>query len=242
MLLAASRQAATRSGEASKARRLAEDAYWAEFEASDMEAAVRRHLGLRAGRRARAAVPPVPLRGPRGRPSAVVRSASWTTGATTCCSTWSRPPRELNDKGVTDRSHIDANRGDLRPSSVAVALTDLGGPQADSDACSRPSGAGSTGSYEAADRDGPDEASSELTSVYMNDFEPIERYLLGRSPQSVRPLEIQFNAIRGEISSGLKGEALADAARSAGRRRSRPWSPSSRPGRSGASARRSSRR
>ncbi len=50
MLLTASRQAAARSGELSKARRLAEDAYWAEFEASDMEVAVRRHLGYaRAG-------------------------------------------------------------------------------------------------------------------------------------------------------------------------------------------------
>src|SRR5262249_55218562 len=32
---------------------------------------------------------------------------------------------------------------------------------------------------------------------------------LGRSPQSVRPLEIEFNAIRGEISAGLKGEQLS---------------------------------
>src|SRR3954462_907644 len=39
--LAASLKAATRSGEFKKARRLAEDAYWGEFEASDMERAVR---------------------------------------------------------------------------------------------------------------------------------------------------------------------------------------------------------
>ena len=50
VLLAASRQAAVRPGERATARRLAEDAYWAEFEASDMEIAVRRHLGYaRAG-------------------------------------------------------------------------------------------------------------------------------------------------------------------------------------------------
>ncbi len=48
--LAASREAATRPGELTRARRLTEDAYWAEFEASDMEVAVRRHLGYaRAG-------------------------------------------------------------------------------------------------------------------------------------------------------------------------------------------------
>ena len=38
--LAASRDAATRPGELTRARRLAEDAYWVEFESSDMETAV----------------------------------------------------------------------------------------------------------------------------------------------------------------------------------------------------------
>ncbi len=40
-----------RPGELAKARRLAEDAYWGEFEASDMETAVRKYLGFakRAG-------------------------------------------------------------------------------------------------------------------------------------------------------------------------------------------------
>ena len=48
--LAASRDAATRPGELAKARRLAEDAYWVEFESSDMETAVRKYLGyVRAG-------------------------------------------------------------------------------------------------------------------------------------------------------------------------------------------------
>ncbi len=48
--LAASRDAATRPGELAQARRLAEDAYWGEFEASDMETAVRKYLGFgRAG-------------------------------------------------------------------------------------------------------------------------------------------------------------------------------------------------
>ena len=60
-----------------------------------------------------------------------------------------------------------------------------------------------------ADRNEPDEAASELTTVYMTDFEPLERYLLGRSPQDVRPLEIQFNALRGDLTAGLKGEELS---------------------------------
>ena len=45
--LAASRDAAARRGELAKARRLADDAYWGEFEASDMETAVRKYLGYR---------------------------------------------------------------------------------------------------------------------------------------------------------------------------------------------------
>ena len=50
LTLAASFDAATRPGEFKKARRLAEDAYWGEFEASDMETAVRNYLGYaRAG-------------------------------------------------------------------------------------------------------------------------------------------------------------------------------------------------
>ena len=50
LILAESRDAAVHSADASKARRLAEDAYWVEFEASDLETAVRKYLGFgRAG-------------------------------------------------------------------------------------------------------------------------------------------------------------------------------------------------
>ncbi len=69
----------------------------------------------------------------------------------------------------------------------------------------------------------------------MTDFERIERYLLGRSPQSVRPLEIQFNALRGEISAGLKGEELATRLDRLSTE-VETWSPGSKPGRRGRSA------
>ena len=50
VMLAESRDAATRRGEPAKARRLVDDAYWGEFEASDMETAIRKYLGYaRAG-------------------------------------------------------------------------------------------------------------------------------------------------------------------------------------------------
>src|SRR5262249_47731172 len=61
----------------------------------------------------------------------------------------------------------------------------------------------------AAGPSGADDAASELTTVYLTDFEPLERYLFGRSPQSVRPLEMQFNTLRGDLSAGLKGPLLA---------------------------------
>ena len=62
---------------------------------------------------------------------------------------------------------------------------------------------------ELADRNDADGAASELSTVYMTEFEPLERYLLGRSPQSVRPLEIQFNSLRGDLTAGLRGEKLS---------------------------------
>ena len=60
-----------------------------------------------------------------------------------------------------------------------------------------------------ADLHDRDAAASELTTVYMNDFEPIERYLMGRDPQAIRPLEIKWNALRGELYAGLEGHELA---------------------------------
>jgi high-affinity iron transporter len=210
MILVASRQAATRSGEMSKARRLAEDAYWAEFEASDMEIAVRRHLGYaRAGeleqqfRRFRSAVLDV---AERRRPASALEDRSHDLLLDLLAAT-----RELNAKGVTDAAHIDAHHGpgatDDLP-SLAAGL-DSAGPQADPDILLQALRRGFHRVSQQADQGGADEASSELTTVYMTDFEPIERYLLGRSPQSVRPLEVQFNALRGEISGGLKGPELA---------------------------------
>jgi high-affinity iron transporter len=210
MLLAASRQTATRSGELSKARRLAEDAYWAEFEASDMEVAVRRHLGYaRAGeleqqfRRFRSEVRDV---AERRRHASVLDDRSHDLMLDLVAAA-----RELNDRGVIDAAHIETNHGGGAPDELPsrVSLTDLSGPQADPNVSLQALRRGFHRVGQAADRDGPDEAASELTTVYMTDFEPIERYLLGRSPQSVRPLEIEFNAIRGEISTGLKGEPLA---------------------------------
>jgi high-affinity iron transporter len=61
-----------------------------------------------------------------------------------------------------------------------------------------------------ADQGEADDAASEMTAVYWDRFEPLERYIAARQPQEVRPLENLFTTIRGEIGAGKKGRELAD--------------------------------
>jgi high-affinity iron transporter len=206
MALAASRDAASRPGELAKARRLADDAYWVEFEASDLETAVRKFLGYaRAGeleRQFRAIRTHVRDVSEKRQPASVLDDACHRLLLDLLA-----VARELDGKGVTDRTRIDSRLG---------GALSLAGPGATTWASNDdPRGLlqelkrGFRRVAEEADANGSDAAASELTTVYMTDFEPIERYLLGREPQSIRPLEIQFNTMRGELSAGLKGEGLA---------------------------------
>jgi high-affinity iron transporter len=202
LLLAESRDAAVHSAGASKARRLAEDAYWVEFEASDLETAVQRYLGFgRKGELERQ------FRAIRSTVRDVSANRQGVSELTELCDRWIAglvaATRELNDKGVTDRLQIDAighTAADLDSSELG---TD-GDPKSMLHELTR----GFRRVQQAAERDGAFEAASELTTVYMTDFEPLERYFLGRRPQEVRPLEIQFNRLRGDVSAGLRGEAL----------------------------------
>jgi len=204
--LAASREAATRPGELSKARRLAEDAYWGEFEASDLETAVKKYLGFarkgdleRQFRAIRSAVREVAEK--RQSPSVL---ADLCQGL---LSDLDAVTSALNAKGVTDRSRIDAAGGPAGPAG-GFDLTATG-PSDDPRTLLLALKRGLRRVELEAARNGPDDAASELTGVYMTEFEPLERYLLGRSPQEVRALEIQFNALRGDLAAGLKGEELA---------------------------------
>ena len=200
--LAASQDAAVRPGERAQARRLAEDAYWAEFEASDLETAVRRHLGYeRAGelerqfRAFRAAVRDV---ADQHRPSSVLAELSQNLLLDLVSAV-----RELNAKGVTDRTRVDA---------AGVATADghpaATGPQGDPRELLQALRRGFRRVSQEADGNRSDDAASELTTVYFSEFEPLERYLMGRKPQEVRPLEAQFLALRGDLAAGLKGEEL----------------------------------
>ena len=204
--LAASRDAATRPGELAKARRLAEDAYWGEFEASDLETAVRKYLGFaRAGElerqflAIRSAVREVAEK--RQPPSVLADSCHRLLSDLVAVT------NELNAKGVTDRSRIDAAGGPA--GSVGDLDANATGPSAEPRALLQALRRGFRRVDREAGRNGPDDAASELTTVYMTEFEPLERYLLGRSPQEVRALEIQFNTLRGDLAAGLKGEELA---------------------------------
>jgi high-affinity iron transporter len=203
VLLASSRDAASRGGELAKARRLAEDAYWGEFEASDFETAVRTFLGYaRAGQLERQflAIRSLVAKAADARQS----STAFDDASRHLLADLLAAARELSAKGVTDRAHIDAAMGTMDPAaSSAWTLGSHGDPRALLHTLKR----GLHGVAEQADRD-PESAASELTSVYMNDFEPVERYLMGRSPQAVPPLEIEWNALRGELFAGLKGQAL----------------------------------
>jgi high-affinity iron transporter len=205
VMLAASRDAASRAGELAKARRMAEDAYWVEFEASDMETAVRRHLGFtRAGdleegfRRIRSLVRGV---AEKARPAAELDDSIKTLILNLVSAA-----RELNGKGVTDGSHLDAARDVASDRAPALAAAPAGDPKVLLAALRR----GFDRVGREADLNRPDDAASELATVYWTEFEPLERYLEGHQPRSVRPLEIQFSALRGDLSAGLNGEKLAD--------------------------------
>jgi high-affinity iron transporter len=204
--LAATQDAAARPGELAKARRLADDAYWIEFEASDFETAVRKFLGY-----ARAAELERQFRAIRSHVRDVAEKRQPATVLADSCGQLLLDllavARELSVKGVTDRSRIDGpgGRGDNAADLGAGSWGSNGDPRALLQTLKR----GFRRVEEEADVNGVDAAASELTTVYMTEFEPIERYLLGREPQAIRPLEIQFNTLRGDLSGALKGGKLA---------------------------------
>jgi high-affinity iron transporter len=209
--LGASGDAALQPGELARARRLAEDAYWVEFEGSDLETAVRRYLGFaRCGeleRQFRAMCTAVREVAEKRQPPSHLDALSKKLLLDLVSVV-----QALNAKGITDRAQMDAP-------DLAVNR-DAGGnlPADEADGASNPAedsallGALKLGFRRVeseAEHSGPDAAASELTTVYMTEFEPLERRLFAYSPQDIRALEIRFNSLRGELSGGLKGQELA---------------------------------
>ena len=201
VVLATSLKMASRPGEARRARTLAEDAYWGEFEASDMETAVRNQLGFaRAGElegQFRAMIRDVRdvAAGRQSLAAADERKGQLLLALL-------RAADELNRKGVTDRDHLPSVSID--PSTAAEPEAGDDDPAAQLLALRR----GFDRVRELADRGEGEDAASEMTTVYFNDFEPLERRLGLSKPQDIPPLERTFQSIRGEIGAGLKGDAL----------------------------------
>lgn len=199
VILAASVDAAPRTGQFKKARRLAEDAYWGEFEASDMETAVRTRLGFErksvledqffaiiAGVREVA----------EGRQTAAHQAGLNRALLYALVLT----ARDLNSKGAIDGAHIGEGHP-LVPATAAVT----GDPRAQIHALSQ----GFAQVRTLADQGEPEDAASAMTQVYRSHFESLEQFVEARQPRGGRRLELQFNAIRGEVGAGLKGPALA---------------------------------
>jgi high-affinity iron transporter len=212
VILAASRDAATRPGEAAKARRLADDAYWVEFESSDMETAINKYLGFAQARKLERQFHAISVSSrdvaEKRQPISVMAGLckQLLLDLTTVAAA-------LNAKGVADRSRIDLVSRQIdslsEAGSLPADLLTMPGPSGDLRALVEGLNIGLRRVIEMADRNDRDEAAAEISTVYMMEFEPLERYFLGRSPQSVRELEIQFNSLRGDLAAGLKGDKLA---------------------------------
>ncbi len=199
VLLGEARQVASKPNGLARARKLAEDAYWGEFELSDMETAVRRHLGY-----ARAGVIEAQLRGFRtalkggadGKPD----SDQLRVKLGKLMIELSRASDDLKRLNVLDRRDI----GKAAASTEVVEVIDRSRQSEQLDALA----ASLVQVRNLADAGKSGEAASAMTDAYFNDFEPLERMLNIRAPQSVPPLEAQFNTIRGQIESGVGGSTL----------------------------------
>lgn len=200
MLLSQAREEVRRTGEYAKARKLVEDAYWVEFELSDMETAVRRHLGFkRAGAiegqflKMRSALRAVAeKKAPAG--ELVDRSRQLLLDL-------AHASDDLNKLGIADRTGVGASNRAPAEAEEPSAPTDLAGQQ-------QALASAFDGVRALADQGKSDDAASAMTDAYFQDFEPLERVLLVRRPQEVVPLESRFNTIRGRIDAGLSGEPL----------------------------------
>jgi high-affinity iron transporter len=202
--LSASLAEAQRTGGITKARRLADDAYFAEFEASQMETAVRRYLGFS---------PAGELESQFRAMRTEVRNVA--EGKHTPAQAGDRVRQllaallqasgELNRQGITDASHIGRmEAGDAGTRSQAVSSSERSIMLAALSRAFEPVRA-------LADRGDPEEAASAMADAYFAAFEPLETELQARGSWVVPRLEARYNALRGEVSAGLNGPKLAEA-------------------------------
>ena len=175
VMLAEGRDTATHRGEPAKARRLVDDAYWGEFETSEMETAIRKYVGFaRAGdiergfREIATAVRKVGAK--RESTSELVERCDRLIALLV------EAAKVLDSKGVIDRSKIDAIDGVAVELDANVA-TPAGEPRLLLHALQR----GFRRVGQAAQQDGPLEAAAELELGLYDGFRA-SRALFARSP------------------------------------------------------------
>ena len=197
--LAEATEVVTRPDGFKKARKLAEDAYWGEFEKSEMEIAVRRHLGYdRAG--------------------AIESQFLGFRAAIKSVNDGKLDASQL--AGKSRRLLIDLARAsdDLRRLKI-FDRRNVAQQTTNTETVLTPGATEQEGQLKAlaasflvirkqADSDRASDAASGMTDAYFADFEPLERLLNVRRPQEVTPLESRFNSIRGRIEEGVKGQPL----------------------------------
>ena len=200
MLLAEAVAAARTPGGLVKARKLVEDAYFGEFEPTEMEMAVRRYLGIRRSGaierqflELRSAIKDVE--------TGQVTASELATRARKLLIDLARASDELTVAKIVDRRNIVTSND---PAEVVAVLGD-----SERAGQLKALTASFAGIEKLADAGRADEAVSALADAYFTSFEPLERLFKVRLTQVVKPLETRFTDLRGRIGSGLKGADLA---------------------------------
>ncbi len=199
ILLACSAEAAKRPDQARLARKLAEDAYFIEFELSEMELAVRNSLGReRAGQVEGHFRTLWPLAKNVAEGSAT--QASLADASRNLLLDLVAISSDLNRLGVTDRTKIFPENTIDNPTKISGSLPELRSQFA----------RGLERVRDLADKNQPEDAASAMADMYFVEFEPLEVAISIRQPLDVAKLEQLYAGIKGEIGEGLKGQALAD--------------------------------
>jgi high-affinity iron transporter len=208
--LAASLEAGRRPEGAANAVSLVGDAYYGEFEASDMEAAVRSYLGQKRTigieRQFRGL-----YRDARRMAKGEVTRSAFAGSTRGLLSDLNRAALDLHTKGITDRSKLGAVQATMGGSSGSGSEVDPMDEALDaSDIASLIARLRSSFAEIAllAQSEGPEVASNALGDAYFDAFEPIEMHLFTVHPGAVRPLEMRFHSLRGRIAAGLGGDSL----------------------------------
>jgi len=206
VLLASSLKAANRADGLKRARTLAQDAYFAEFEPSGMETAIGRVLGYERLRELEGQFKD--FFGPQiGEIAAGTRDSAAGVALTRgLLRNLSKAAGDLNALGVIDAAHLGT--AGHAPAATAAGPAQ---PRGDRKAQFAALDAGFGRVRDLADRGEAEEAGSAMASAYFDAFHPIEDELNILTPGVVVPLETRFNALRGRIGQGLMGADLGAA-------------------------------